>query len=180
MSIAAVSDLRSFFSSAVRDACGRCALSVDDRTADYLGALLSEQARSSERGSVVVALERALSLDPSLQRTALRSVGDSSLYRSGFLQHPEHAVFRRCGVFAYDRASKLSCEQDEAALMRALSARFDELSSVLTEVAIAQSLGAATRDLVRLFDAYRRSRSPSALEAMAREGVFPAADDGEA
>jgi hypothetical protein len=86
------------------------------------------------------------------------------------------------GRFAYERAGDLAPHTDQPALAPVLSdlaGRFVAFSDVLTDVAVASALGSAV-DLVKLYDAFKRSKSPSALAAMAEGGVFPADVDGEA
>lgn len=184
MSIAPVQDLSSYFAAAVDAACERCAIARDGSIERYLGALLATRAATvSARGSVVLELDRALSLAPELRTGALRAVGDHALYTRGFLGVAAHEepVYAHCGSLAFAHVARApSAEHGDSSLFAALAERFIELSNVLAEVAVAQSLGARTRDLVRLYDAYKRSKSPSALEAMADEGIFPSSQDGDA
>jgi hypothetical protein len=178
MTIAPVVDLRSFFSSAVRQACARCSLSVDVDVERYLGALLADRAaRVPAELSIVLALNTALNEPRASRASALQSVGDHALYARGFLGVASHdeAVYARCGAVAFSQAAL--CAGANTALLRSLASNFLTLSNVLTEVAVAQSLGAQTRDLVRLYDAWKRSKSPSALDAMTSAGVFPSDQD---
>lgn len=182
MSIAPVQDLSSYFASAVEAAIQRCAIGRDSSIERHLAALLAARAAApGPRGSVVLELDRALASAPELRADALGAVGDHALYTRGFLGVPSHEepVYAHCGALAFEHASRCAlADGARATLFAMLSQRFIELSDVLAEVAVAQSLGARTRDLVRLYDAYKRSRSPSALEAMANEGVFPSSHDG--
>lgn len=178
MTIAPVVDLRSFFSSAVRQACARCSLGTDSDVEGYLGSLLADRAaRVPSELSIVLALDNALDEHESVRVAALQSVGDHALYARGFLgvAPQDEAVYAHCGTVAFSRAAL--CPTNNAALFRSLATNFLALSDVLTEVAVAQSLGAQTRDLVRLYDAWKRSKSPSALDAMTRAGVFPSDRD---
>jgi hypothetical protein len=179
MSIAPVDDLSSYFAAAVRHACERCAVERDPDVERYLGALLAGRAAAVEsRGSIVLDLERALSCAPELRAEALRRVGDHALYTRGFfgVAPSEDPVYLHCGTLAFTHTARLAPAR--APLFEALAQRFSALSNVLAEVAVAQSLGAKTRDLVRLYDAWKRSRSPSALDAMTDAGVFPSDTNG--
>jgi hypothetical protein len=174
MTIAPVADLHSFFSSAVRQACARCSFGADRDIEGYLSALLVDRAaRVPSELSIVLALDSALEEHPSVRGAALQSVGDHALYAHGFLGVPpqDEAVYVHCGTVAFSHAAMYATKN--AALFRALATNFLVLSDVLTEVAVAQSLGAQTCDLVRLYDAWKRSKSPSALDAMTSAGLFP-------
>lgn len=178
MTIAPVLDLRSYFASAVEHACARCTVDADPLVQSYLGDLLAERAaRVPSELSIVLALDNALAATRSERGEALRSVGDHALYAHGFLgvASQDEDVYAHCGSVAFSQAAL--CTAGNSALLRSLADRFIALSNVLTEVAVAQSLGAKTRDLVRLYDAWKRSNSPSALDAMTSAGVFPSARD---
>jgi hypothetical protein len=181
MPVTPVHDLRQFFATAIEQAVTRCGLSLDDAIRGHLtSVLLTCSSRTAIGGSIVVELDHALTLAPELQLSSLVAVGDRALFLSGFVgRQSDEAVLHRCGPFAYARAATLS-RDDTSALYQSMARRFTALTHVLTEVAVAQSLGAATRDLVRMYDAWKRSKSPSALDAMTREGVFPHDDEAEA
>lgn len=182
MPITPVSDLNSYFADAIDQAVSRCRVSLEPAQCKHLATVLV--AGSSRMGvgeSIVVELERALDLSQELQLAPLVAVADRALFLTGFVgREGDDAVCRRCGPFAYARAATIMDDDSTSALYRSMADRFDVMTHVLAEVAVAQTLGAETRDLVRIYDAWKRSKSPSALDAMAREGVFPHEGDGEA
>jgi hypothetical protein len=185
MTIAPVSDLHAYFTDEVSRACARCAVTARPDVARYLGALLASRgAITGPDRSIVLWLDRAIAASAPEQRLELQSLGDHALYVRGFFRREasDDAVYVRVGQYAYERAAVLArSERDPCApVLDELSSRFDALSNVLTEVAVASSLGAKTRDLVRLFDAWKQSRSPSALAAMTDAGVFPSSGEGDA
>lgn len=181
MPITPVSDLRSFFANAVDRAVERCRVALEPAECRHLATVLADGSNGRGQGdSIVVELERTLDLSQELQLAPLVALGDRALFLSGFVgRESDDAVCRRCGPFAYARASTITRDDSTSALYAGMAQRFDVMTHVLAEVAVAQSLGAETRDLVRIYDAWKRSKSPSALDAMAREGVFPH-EDGEA
>jgi hypothetical protein len=188
MTVAPVHDLSAFFSAEVDRASARCGLDASPAVRSYLAGVLAARATATRAAprSIVLWLDQALAQHGALQQAELRALGEHALCTRGFFRAyaaPEDAVYIRVGAFAFDRAGALAERRDngaDAALLRELSQRFVPVSDMLTEVAVASSLGSVVRDLVALHDAWRQARSPSALEALSRAGLSPCSEEGDA
>ncbi|MDP3278148.1 MAG: hypothetical protein Q8Q09_23380 [Deltaproteobacteria bacterium] len=190
MSIEAVRDLQGFFASAVDEAAERCGVSPEHGASAHLSTILASAASPEfardAAGSVVLALDEALQAQRSHGSTeGLRALGDRTLYLVGFMpefaREAQRPLFIHVGSFAYQRASQGVVQNGPTPeLLTELGARFVRYSEVLAEVAVAVGLGATARDMVKLYDRWKQSNSPSALEALAEQGVFPGAMNGDA
>jgi hypothetical protein len=188
MTIAPVHDLRAFFSAEVDRASVRCGLETSPAIRQYLASVLASRGIGAPRAgrSIVLWLDHALAQPLEAQRGELRALGEHALYTRGFFRahiEAEDPVYVRIGALAYGRSGALAQgahDRADADLMQELSIRFVSVSDMLTEVSVAASLGAVVRDLVTLHDAWRRAKSPTALEALTRAGCFPSPEAGDA
>ncbi len=204
MTITVVQNLQSFFTDAIDQALQRCKVSASSDTTAYIGQLLVDRANPSSRmfrtglvphSSLVMAYDHARCVPIGDRATALKLVGDHALCAAGFLEATEHrAVTERLGMLAYANAVTLVDSNESTVLMPdhpmapqgvrnaldALSIHFVQYALVVSELAVATSLGETTRDLVLLYDRWQKSKAPSALEAITQSGVFPSDSGGDA
>lgn len=185
MAIEPVASLMTFFRDAVVSATSKRKVKLREPTSDYLAQMLSEvaQGRHNEvlKGSVVLALDEAMTHAPGEQLLRLQTIGDASLFALSFL--PEHVarggndagLYVSVGSYAYGRAAQLarSAGAVEPRVLLELNQNFGRVVDVLSEVAESSALGAVTRDVVKLFDRWKQTGSRHALEQMARMGAFP-------
>lgn len=190
MVIEPVSSLFMYFRSALGAAGARRKVSAEPETTDYLANLLVAFATGESNAildrSIVLTLDEALSAGPGEQLAGLQAVGDGALYLLSFF--PDHiasaqldsALYVHVGTFAYGRAAEIvrATGEGEPYVLLELNARFPEFVDMLAEVAESSALGAVTKDLVKLFDRWKTTGSPRALEAMARAGAFPTIKGG--
>jgi hypothetical protein len=192
MVIEMVPSLLGYFSDAVGVASLRVGVEAGDETRDYLANVLMTFARGEHHAalerSLVLTLDDALSRPGGEQLLGLQTVGDTALYVVSFF--PDHlaraqldsSLYINVGAFAYGRAAAILQARGthEPRVLIDLEARFPKFVNVLAEVAQSSALGAVTKDLVRLFDRWKSTGSPRALEAMAKAGVFPGRGTGHA
>jgi hypothetical protein len=185
MAIEPVSSLVHYFRDAVDDASRRRQVAARPETHAYLAQLLVTFATGENNAllerSIVLTLDEALSRGDGEQLLGLQAVGDGALYLVSFF--PDHlaraqldpALYVSVGAFAYGRAAELARRAGtrEPQVLLELNEKFPRFVDVLGEVAESSALGAVTRDLVKLFDRWKATGSPRALEAMARAGAFP-------
>jgi hypothetical protein len=204
MTITIVQSLQSFFSAAIDRALARCAIEPGPDVTAYLQHVLTARAKPSagsrhgvvaDNGSLVIALDQARSTQPSLRAAAYISVGEQALCAHGFFERSEHrAVYEQIGSLAYREAVLLLDSQQtlvplapETMAPQKIRSALDELSVnfvqyalVVSELAVAASLGETTRDLVKLYEAWRHAPCPSAVEALAQAGAFPTKTEADA
>jgi hypothetical protein len=192
MTIEPVGSLFVYFRDAVVRASEHQRLETQPETTDYLANLLvtfgtSESQRLLQH-SIVLTLDDALARPAGEQLVGLQAVGDGALYLVSFFpdylarSQLDETLYMNVGAFAYGRAADLARASGtrEPRAWIDLQRQFGRIADVLGEVAESSALGNVTKNLVQLFDRWKRTGSSRALEAMARAGVFPGKGDGDA
>jgi hypothetical protein len=102
-----------------------------------------------------------------------RALGDSALYISGFFSdHLSRRGVSRGYVVAMGGRAYVAASDVGGDMFAELAEGFDDLAQVLDEVRETTSLR-TPQDIVRLYERWRRTRSPSLAERLEAEGVFP-------
>ncbi len=129
------------------------------------------------------ALETASDLD---KLRKYRQLGDTALYASGFLSAylDNKGISQRyvanVGERAYASASDLAgrtfaaTETDPASIYAELAERFRDLASVLDDLREHTACLRTPQDIIKLYDRWRRTKSPILAKRLCAQGVFPA------
>lgn len=186
-------DVDSFFGEAVDAALSRTAAREGDASKgarQYLVAVLADFALKEPRTfekPVTFLLDEALSSRPEERLEKLKSVGDGTLYVSGFF--PEHLDARgvdpsyvaRIGSTAYGAASTLLAQgRDGTDLFGELARGFDRFVRVLRDVSdglFAHRTKDAT-SVVQLYERWLKTGNDSLGRALAEQGLFPVKGPG--
>lgn len=185
-------DMRGWFRERLISAFRRRGVSTRETTEFYLVELLASQARVSSEVLLRPLVERLADAletpDPALRLRQFREMGDSALYVLGFFSdHLERRGVSRSyvgtmGGRAYGAARDLiplapsSAEQSMAEAFDELADGFLTFADVLDDVRESTALR-TPQDIVRLYDRWRRTRSPVLAERLRAEGVFPQAPE---
>lgn len=173
-----------FFKELVEAAMARQHLQAGDLTEYYLVNLLCQHVRLDARVGdrehsqpLALRLVRALESGGSDQRARLRSLGDFSLFMSGFF--PDS--FRRrsidvdyyvsMGEYAYGSLSRRD-EDAFAEVFAELSSKFVGFMDVLADVSERTSL-AARSDVLRLYEKWLRTGSHRDGQRLVEQGILP-------
>jgi hypothetical protein len=189
MTIEMRGDLRAWFREQLSDALERRRLPASATTRVYLVELLHGFATQPATESLARPL--ALQLADAAEATGtekirrLRVLGDAALYLTGFFgDHLERrGVTRRytvtMGEQAYSSAGALAAYAPSEAVRRQAYAElaetfegFVETFDDLREMTTLRT----PQDIVKLYDRWRRTRSPQLAERLREEGVFPTDD----
>jgi hypothetical protein len=182
-------DLRGWFRERLEDALERRRVETGEDTRAYLVELLTALGIGRRRtpGHVPLAfqLEAALGANGTERLRRYRQLGDEALCLSGlFADHLERRgiapdYVHTMGGGAYESARVLAMQSaSEAAhtpVYRELSRKFDRFAEVLDEVRESTVLR-TPQDIVKLYDKWRRTRSPAIAERLCAEGVVPTID----
>jgi len=163
-----------FFHAAVTDAFARERVSVSELGEFYVVKLLAgERARTSHPTDTLHDLfARAIGETPSRRDELFREVGDRALIITGlWWEHdfhprrsPKAASLMQLGSSAYWTIGAEPFEE--------LAAKFDDVVYALARLSADATLS-TTRDLLRLYDVWERTRSPLAARALSRHGLPP-------
>jgi hypothetical protein len=179
-----------FFKELVESALDHQHLKVGDSTSYYLVNLLCGYVRfeegssaSLDREPLALRLAHALDTGGAEQRARLRSLGDVSLFVSGFFSDSLNRrtvdvdYYVAMGEYAY---ASLSRQESEAlsAIFAELSERFERLVDVLSEVSEASAL-TSNSDLLRIYERWLRTGSRWAGQKLAERGIVPNASIGQ-
>ena len=184
MAIEPVASLVTYFRDAVVSATSKRKVKLREPTTEYLARMLSGVAEGRHNGllegSVVLALDDAMTYGVGEQVLRLQSIGDATLFAVSFFPEQiaqggqQTGLYVNVGAFAYGRAAQLTQRTGgEPRVLLDLKEGFGTVVDVLAEVAESSSLGAVTRDVVKLFDRWKQTGSERVLEQMARMGAFP-------
>lgn len=187
-------DVRGWFHERLMAALDRQGLPTSETTQVYLVELLASFATDAAR----IALERPLALQladaveaegPEKIRR-LRVMGDTALYSLGFFEdHLERRGVNRgyvvaMGGRAYSFASTLAAYSPVEGVRRPvyeeLADGFEGFVEVLDDVRESTEMR-TPQDIVKLYERYKRTRSPRLAERLREEGVFlqvPSDDEG--
>ncbi len=184
-------DLRFWFRERLDAAFTQHRLDADEGTRAYLVELLSALGTGRRRapGQRPLALQLADARDAgdALERLRMyRALGDEALCLSGFFSdHLEHrglsaGYVHTMGGGAYENAGVLAMhsasEASRIAVYRELSRKFVPFAQVLDELRETTALR-TPQDIVKLYDKWRRTRSPRLAERLSAEGVHPVLGD---
>jgi hypothetical protein len=188
MTVEAHPDMRAFFRDRLLEALERRMMRVPEITEFYLVQLLARHVRAtSELDPTRTLVERLLEAEssPANDRlTRYREMGDAALYACGFFgDHLDRRGISRdyvatMGGRAYHAAHDLSrwgSDRDIATfaeVFEELAREFAAYATVLDEVRELTAMR-TPQDIVRLYDRWRKTRSPSVAERLRQAGLFP-------
>jgi hypothetical protein len=169
-----------YFKELVEASMARQHLHAADLTEYYLVNLLCQYIRPDrvEHGDpLAIRLARALETGGSEQRARLRSVGDFSLFMSGFFadSFARRAVdvdyYKSMGEYAYGSLSK-SDEDAFAEVFGELSRNFVGFMDVLSDISERTTL-ASTTEALRLYEKWLRTGSVRDGQRLIERGIVP-------
>lgn len=173
-----------YFKELVESALERQHLQTGDLTEYYLVNLLCQYVRPNPRVQVAdhaqplaLQLARALESAGIEQRTRLRSLGDFSLFMSGFFSDSfrrrliDVDYYKSMGEYAY---GSLSRSEDEAfaEVFHELASKFVGFMDVLSDVSERTALAAPT-DVLRLYEKWLRTGSDRDGQRLLDRGILP-------
>jgi hypothetical protein len=171
-----------YFKELVESAMARQHLQAADLTEYYLVNLLCQYVRLDARGDehaepLAFRLARALETGGSEQRARLRSVGDFSLFMSGFF--PDSFIFRSVDVDYYKSMGEyaygsLSRSEDDAfaEVFGELARKFVGFTDVLADISERTAL-TSTADVLRLYEKWLRTGSVRDGQRLLERGILP-------
>ncbi len=179
-----------YFKELVDSALARQRVQAGDLTAYYLVNLLCQFVRPDAGGAnaldaepLAVRLTRALQTGGSEQRARLRSLGDFSLFMSGFFSDS----FRRrpvdvdyyvsMGAYAYGSLSRRD-EDTFAEVFGELANKFVGFMDVLADISERTAVSSSA-DLLRLYEKWLRTGSPREGKRLVNRGIVPNASIGK-
>lgn len=189
MSIERSANVRSWFHERLQDALGRVRTPASAATEMYLVELLSRHAESATLSlarPLALLLADACEAEGAERTRRLRELGDTALYVLGFFE--DHLARRgisrdyvvAMGGGAYAGAERLAAydprEAVRADVYGELADGFEGYVEVLDEVRESTVLR-TPQDIVKLYEKYKRTRSPKVAARLREEGVFPGLDD---
>jgi hypothetical protein len=172
-----------YFKELVEAALSRQHLQAGDLTEYYLVNLLCQYVRLDARADhldhsqpLAIRLARALESGGSEQRARLRSLGDFSLFTSGFFSDSlrrstvDVDYYKSMGEYAY--ASLSRSEEAFAEVYSELARKFVGFTDVLADVSERTTL-ASTSDLLRLYEKWLRTGSQRDGQRLVERGILP-------
>jgi hypothetical protein len=182
-----------FFQTCVAEACKNQRLDATPVVQTYLSALLADFVRPDATSlsetldrSLTLMLDEALQTPPPERFDKLRTIGDGTLYVSGFFgDHLEargvdDGLVASIGGFAYRSAGAMlrgtsgSSGSAVVDLYGELAEKFACFVEVIAEVAETTSLGAKTSTgAVRLYEKWLRTGSERVARELAAQGITP-------
>jgi hypothetical protein len=168
-----------FFRDLVEAAMRRQRVEVGELTSFYLVNLLAGNVHRTPSGdddeALGIRFVKALQSGGAAQRTGLRSVGDTSLFITGFFSDSLNRslvdvdYYMQLGERAY--ASLAQCGGETFGdVFDELASKFNALVDVLTEVS-EQSAMTTNTDLLRVYERWLRTRSARAGAQLASRGI---------
>ena len=168
-----------FFRELVESALARQRLAATEDTAFYLVHLLASYLQPSaeeEAEPLAVRLARAFNAGGARQRAGLKSVGDESLFVSGFFAESlgggvDVDYYVAIGGTAYDALGRLdadACSPVFAELARKFMAFVDVLNDVSEHTSCASNL-----DVIRLYQKWVRTGSARTGKLLVDRGIIP-------
>lgn len=192
MSIETSSNVRAWFYERLEESLSRQNIPASDGTRVYLVELLARFAEHPVGDIVsrplVLQLAEALEAEGLERLARLRAVGDAALYALGFFED----FFSRRGVSrgyvvtmggrAYADAWALAAFSPHEAARREvygeLADGFEDFVEAIDDVRESTALR-TPQDIVRLYEKWKRTRSPKIAQRLRSEGVFPAIPDDD-
>jgi len=169
-----------YFKELVESSMARQHLHAGDLTEYYLVNLLCQYIRPDRMDlaqPLAIQLARALQTGGSEQRARLRSVGDFSLFMSGFFSDSftlgpvDVDYYKSMGEYAY---GSLSRSEDEAfaEVFGELSRKFVGFMDVLADISERTAL-VSTTEVLRLYEKWLRSGSLRDGQRLIERGILP-------
>jgi hypothetical protein len=179
-----------YFKELVDAALERQQLKVGELTSFYLVNLLCGYVRFDDGGAaslddepLALQLARALEAAGAEQRARLRSLGDLSLFVSGFFSDSlsrklvDVDYYVSMGEYAYASLSRQESET-VAGVFAELADRFAGFVDVLSDIS-EQSALTSNANLLRLYERWLRTGSRRAGQMLAERGIVPNASIGQ-
>lgn len=181
--------LRDFFRELLGEVRERQRLEVDDSIEFYLVDLLSaygdparvwvrEEDGSLQQEPLALILARALEAGPEERAKALRRIGDTSLWVSGFFPDSleprlvDASYYMSMGHLAYSRLAALKARQPVGGLYEEMAAKFSSLVDLLNEVSERVSLTTYS-GMLRVYERFLKTGSARLARMLAEEGMTP-------
>ena len=185
MQIETSGDVRGWFRERLVSALDRHRMETSEPTRLYLVELLASFAGPDARGRIdrplALQLADAVEADGVDRLRIYRELGDTALYTLGFFEdHVERRGISRSYVVTmgnrgYSSAETLArvspAELARQPVYRELAHRFEGFVEVLDEVRESTQLR-TPQDIVKLYERYKRTRSPKLAARLREEGVF--------
>jgi 20S proteasome alpha/beta subunit len=174
-----------FFRELVEDAMHNQRVSARELTSFYVVNLLTGFIHADARGGdepLGTRLVRAMEAAGSAQREGLRSVGDQSLFISGFFSDSLNRslvdvdYYMQLGEHAYRSLARRG-DDTLGDVFDELSDKFADFVDVLGEVSERTSLS-SNADMLRLYEKWLRTRSRRSADLLASRGIVPNASIG--
>jgi hypothetical protein len=178
-----------YFKELVSSALARQHLQAADLTEYYLVNLLCQYVRldggvDAEHGEpLAVRLARALQSDGSEQRARLRSLGDFSLFMSGFFSESltrrvvDVDYYVSMGEYAYGSLSRREVDAFSDVFAE-LARKFVGFTDVLADISERTALARHT-DLLRLYEKWLRTGSDRDGQRLVERGILPNSSIGK-
>ena len=187
MSIEASRDVRGWFHERLEEALAWQNAEASELTRLYLVELLARFAERPARNAferpLVLQLADALEASGPERIAGLRALGDHALYGLGFFEdaYERRGVSRdyvvTMGGRAYAQASRLAAysprESVRCEVYEQLADGFEVYVEAIDDVRESTTLR-TPQDIVRLYEKWKRTRSPKIARRLRSEGVFPA------
>ena len=181
--------LEAFFQGEVNRACRDEGFEADGLTQHYLVHLLAAYAAQPiEDHPLGPQLMQAIGAPARERRVALKTIGDTSLFLSGFWGDSlggklvDVDYYIDMGGIAYGelaRASLGTATEPYAAVFEQLAAHFMRFVEVLMTISKRTARARNDRDVVRIYERWLRTRSGWAARRLAEAGVMPIAPRGD-
>jgi hypothetical protein len=192
MTIEMSADVRGWFRERLTSALDRRRLPASETTRVYLVELLASFARGASRARLgrplALQLADAAEAEGPEKIRLLRTMGDTALYVLGFFEdHLERRGITRSYVVAmggraYSSAESLAAYSPSEAARRQvygeLADGFEGYVEAIDDVRESTALR-TPQDIVKLYDKWKRTRSPKVAARLQREGVFPTVPGSE-
>jgi hypothetical protein len=173
-----------FFKELVAEAMNRRQLEADHLTEYYLVNLLCQYVRldpvaHADYGEpLAVRLARALESGGGDQRARLRSLGDFSLFTSGFFSDSlrrrvvDVDYYKAMGEYAYGSLSR--DDRDAfAGVFGELARKFVRFMDVLAHISERTAMAPRDTDVLRLYETWLRTGSPRDADRLVERGLLP-------
>lgn len=178
-----------YFKDLVESAVARQRLEVGSLTSYYLVNLLCGFVRLERNGAatlddepLALRLAQALESGGVEQRARLRSLGDLSLFVSGFFSDSLNRkpvdvdYYVSMGEYAYGSLSRFE-EASLASIFGELASKFCSMADVLADVSERSAL-TSNADLLRLYERWLRTGSRRDSQLLVEQGIVPNASIG--
>ena len=185
MDVKPTASLAEFFHDAIASAMRNQGVSTSEMTEFYLVNLLADSTTTTlSREPLALRMGEAATAPPEERARALRHVGDSSLYISGFFSDSlqrslvDVEYYITLGGSAYAQLARMPTRGLPADVYSELAKKFGSLVDVLAEVSEGSSLG-NNLGVVQLYERWLRTGSSWIARKLRAKGMLPADSSGE-